>query len=327
MNRVGAVCYSFQYSIGLFSYNQREGERFDVFKFVEATRDAGGECAQIFYSMLDDLSDDDLKRLEAHGKDLDVLLEIHGGTALRPDYEKTIHKAAAAGVKVLGCSFGMMERPDKIATLKEWDEHVEKCRHRLKEIADIAKPLGVTIGVENHLDFTIQELHDLIKECDASNVGVIFDVGNPIGTLDDPLEAADLLGPYTVATHYKDFAVEEVTRGFVMTMVPLGCGSLQLPEITKRLLKHVSPDIGFAIEMMNGQQLKINWLEDRFWAPFRGASAQQVAATLRHIRGKSIDIAEYLPVDEVDKLPHDERLKLERDRIARCISYLKGLLE
>ncbi|NOZ22063.1 MAG: hypothetical protein GXP25_13355, partial [Planctomycetes bacterium] len=51
MNRVGAVCYSFQYSIGLFSYNKREGERFDVFKFVEATRDAGGECAQIFYSM------------------------------------------------------------------------------------------------------------------------------------------------------------------------------------------------------------------------------------------------------------------------------------
>jgi len=40
-------------------------------------------------------------------------------------------------------------------------------------------------------------------------VGVIFDVGNTVGTLDDPTEATDVLGPYTVATHYKDFAIEE----------------------------------------------------------------------------------------------------------------------
>ncbi|MBU0717129.1 MAG: sugar phosphate isomerase/epimerase [Planctomycetes bacterium] len=326
MIRVGAVCYSFQYSLGLFSYSKREGERFDVFRFVEATREAGGECAQIFHTLIDKLPDGELKRLDANGKDLDVLLEVHGGTALRPDYEETIRKAAMAGVKVVGCSFGMMMRPDKIATLKEWDEHMDKCRHRLKEIAGVAKALGITIGVENHLDFTIEELRNLVKDADASNVGVIFDVGNPIGTLDDPIEAADMLGPYTVATHYKDFAVEEVARGFVLTMVPLGCGSLQLPEITKRLVRHVPSDIGFAIEMMNGQQLKINWLEDRFWVPFRDKTARQVAATLRHIRGKAIDMSEYLPVDEVDKLPHEAHMKLEMDRMTRCVSCLKGLL-
>ena len=36
-NRVGAVAYSYQYSIGLFSYNDREGGRFDALQFVEAT--------------------------------------------------------------------------------------------------------------------------------------------------------------------------------------------------------------------------------------------------------------------------------------------------
>ena len=326
MNRVGLVSYSFQYSIGLFSYHDRPGEKLGAAQFVEKTRETGGEVAQLFHPMVDSLPEDDLTRLRKTAKDLDVVLEAHGGAAQRPDFERTMQIAAALGVRVVGCSFGMMMRPDKIATLKAWDEHLAQCRVRLRELLDAARPLNITIGIENHLDFTIEELRDLVVEMDSPNLGVILDVGNPLGTLDDPLGAADLLGPYTVATHYKDFAAEEVTRGLRLTMVPLGCGSLQLPEITRRLVKHVSPDTCFAIEMMNGQQLEINWLEDRFWAPFRGKTARQVAATLRHIRGTAIDITEFLPQKEVDNLSHEEHLALEANRSARCIAYLKGLL-
>ena len=218
-NRVGAVAYSYQHSIGLFSYNDRQGERFDALKFVEANHEAGGEVAQLYYTMIRDL-----------------------------------------------------------------DEN-------------------------------------------GPNVRVLFDVGNIIGTLDDPTEAADILGPLTVATHYKDFAIEEVARGFRFCMVPLGCGSLRLPEITERLLKHVDPEMGMSIEMINGQHFEVNWLEDRFWTAYRNKTARQLAATLRHVRGKAINIDEYKLIEEVDKLPHEEHVKYEQDRMARCITYLKGLLD
>jgi len=327
MNRVGIVCYSLQYHIGLFSYSDRPGDKINAVGFIEKTREAGGDCAQIFHNMVDDLSEDDIARLRKTAADLDVAIEVHGGSAERPTYEKTMQIAKAAGAKVIGCSFGMMMRPDKIATLADWDAHLAKCKARLAEVRDAAKEMDIIVGVENHLDFTIEELRDLIQEMDSPHIGVILDVGNPFGTLDDPLDTVDMLGPYTVATHYKDFAVEETTRGFRLTMVPLGCGSLKLPEITQLLVKYVSPDIGFAIEMMNGQTLDINWLEERFWAPFRGKTAAQLAATLRHVRGKAIDIDEFLPVDEVDKLPHDEHLALEMDRITRCVAHLKGLVK
>lgn len=191
----------------------------------------------------------------------------------------------------------------------------------------MAKSLGLTIGVENPLDFTVEELRDLIRRVDAPNVGVIFDVGNTIGTLDDPIDAADLLGPYTVATHYKDFAITETPSGFTFCRVPLGCGSLQLPAITKRLLKHADPKMGMSIEMMNGQHFQVNWLEDGFWVPFRNKSAAQVAATLRHIRGTAINMEEYNLVEEIDKLPHEAHLQLEQDRMTRCATYLKGVLD
>ena len=327
-NRVGAVAYGYQYSIGLFSYKDRPGARFDAVKFIEATHAAGGEVAQLFFTMIADLDQEGLKRLRHRAQELDVLLEVHGGSALGKwsKLEDTMLRAAALGCKVVGCSFGMLMRPDKIATLDAWDEHTMKCQARLRELAPQAKSLGLAVGVENHLDFSVEELRDLIKSVDSSHVGVIFDVGNTIGTLDDPTAAADILGPYTVATHYKDFAIEEVARGFRFTMVPLGCGSLRLRDITERLLRHVDPEMGMSIEMMNGQHFEVNWLEDRFWVPYRNKTARQVAATLRHIRGKAINIDELRLVEEIDKLPHREHLKLEQDRMIHCIAHLKDLL-
>ncbi len=327
-NRVGSVAYGYQYSIGLFSYKNRPGHRFDAVEFIEANHRAGGEVAQLFFSMVADLDEDGLKRLRRRAEELDVLLELHGGGAIGPKgaYEDTMRRAALLGCKVVGCTFGMLLRPRKIATLAAWDEHTRQCEARLRELAPLAKSLGLTIGVENHLDFTVEELRDLIRRIDSPQVGVILDVGNTVGTLDDPVEAADLLGPYTIATHYKDFAITETPKGFTFCMVPLGCGSLQLPAITKQLLKHANPEMGLSIEMMNGQHFDVNWLEEGFWSAFRDKPAPQVAATLRHIRAKAIDPKEYKLVEEIDALPHEERLQLEQDRMSRCIAYLKTTL-
>ena len=234
--------------------------------------------------------------------------------------------AAALGVKMVGCSFGMLSRPGR---LPRWPPGTAMSRSALPVFETWSTrrtSQDIIIGVENHLDFTLEEMVDLMKRADSPHAGVIFDVGNWIGTLDDPLDAADALGRYIVGTHYKDFAVEEVTRGFRFTMVPLGAGSLRLPEITARLEKQVRPEAAYCIEMMNGQQFEVPWLQDNFWPPFRNKTARQVAATLRHIRGKAIDINEFRPQIEVDKLPHEEHMKLENDRITRCIATLRHLL-
>lgn len=36
---------------------------------------------------------------------------------------------------------------------------------------------------------------------------------------------------------------------------------------------------------------------------------------------------EYKLVEEIDKLPHEAHLQLEQNRMARCIAYLKGVLD
>jgi hypothetical protein len=127
--------------------------------------------------------------------------------------------------------------------------------------------------------------------------------------------------------HTKHTSDSQQPRGFTFCIVPLGCGSLQLPAITRQLLKHADPKMGMSIEMMNGQHFQVNWLEDGFWVPFRNRSAAQVAATLRHIRRKEIDRQEYKLVEEIDMLAHEEHVKFEQARMTRCIAYLKSVLD
>lgn len=323
--RIGAVAYNFQYNIGLFTYKNRTGPRMDSVQFIEAVHRSGRNVAQLFGGMITSLDAEALKRIRTRAEELDVRLEVQGGTAQQANYIKIMEQSAALGVKMIGCSFGMLLRPDKIATRQAWEAHLQMCEARLRELIPHAQRLGLVIGVEDHLDFTLEELHGLIKKIDSPVVGVLFDVGNWLGTLDDPIAAGELLSAYTVATHYKDFAVEETPSGFRLTMVPLGCGSLDLPGITAALLKNLRPEANLSIEMMNGQQLEVKWLESRFWTAYQNKNAADVAATLNHVRRQTISRSEFQTLAEVDALPHEEHLQFEARQSQRCIEFLKKL--
>ena len=325
-HRIGAVAYTYSYALGLFAYKNRLGTRMDNVGFVEAVHHAGGNVAQLYGPTL--LGEDaaGLKRIRTRAEELDISLEVHGGTAQQATYPKIMEQTAALGAKIVGCSFGFMLRPDKITTLAAWDAHLGLCETRLRELIPYAKRLGLVIGVENHLDFSLEEMHGLMKRLDTPQVGVLFDVGNWLGTLDDPTEAAERLGPFTVATHYKDFAVEEMPFGFRLTMVALGCGSLDLPGITAALYKKLRPEANVAIEMINGQQLDIKWLERDFWPPFHTKNAAEVAATLNHIRRQKISVPDLRRLTDIDAMPNEEHLQFEARQAKRCIAYLQKLM-
>jgi 3-oxoisoapionate decarboxylase len=320
--RVGTATISFRYVVKSW---QKEG--FAAMKFLEASHKAGAEVVMMYDFLIDPLDANQLRQLRTRAEELNVAIEASGQYVFRPTYEHTMEQAAALGAKAIGAYSGFLLRPDKISTLELWDQHQAHTEARLRELAPVAKRLGMVVALENHLDFTIEELYQLMRRIDSPQIGVLFDVGNGIATLDDPIETAELLAPYVACTHFKDFAVEEVARGFRFTMVPLGAGSLQLHEIAKRLLGKVRPEVNFSIEMMNGQQFETHWLEEQFWVPYRGITGRSVAATLRHIRGKAIDIHRFVPETELDALPHERHVQFEFDKIKECIAYLKGVLD
>jgi sugar phosphate isomerase/epimerase len=86
------------------------------------------------------------------------------------------------------------------------DDLIDRVVPMLKRAAEAAEDAGVTLALENHIDFTSPEVVRIIEAVGSEFLKVNFDTGNTIRLFEDPVEAAARLAPYTVSTHTKDIA-------------------------------------------------------------------------------------------------------------------------
>jgi sugar phosphate isomerase/epimerase len=86
-------------------------------------------------------------------------------------------------------------------------DHMQKMIVPLRAAAEILEDEGIYLAIEDHCDFTAQELVEILDEVDSPNVGCALDTGNGIIVFDDPNEDNRLLAPYAITTHIKDMAI------------------------------------------------------------------------------------------------------------------------
>lgn len=110
----------------------------------------------------------------------------------------------------------------------------------LAEAAATAEGHGVTLALENHIDFTSQEIVRIVEAVGSDHLKVNFDTGNTIRLFEDPVEAATRLAPYTVSTHTKDIATR--VRGGSPAdnftwwpSCPIGEGVIDMPGVVEAL--------------------------------------------------------------------------------------------
>lgn len=107
-------------------------------------------------------------------------------------------------------------------------EQIEKLVPILREAAKIAKDNDVCLAVENNIDFTGEEMLQLIEAVDSEQVGVAFDSGNFVRLLDDPISALELLAAHTFTVRLKDVqpnpAEARPTDWDFFACVPIGQG-------------------------------------------------------------------------------------------------------
>jgi sugar phosphate isomerase/epimerase len=111
---------------------------------------------------------------------------------------------------------------------------------QFKECMAIANDSGVKLAVENHIDFTSDEILQLIEMVDDSNFGVNFDTGNFLRLLDDPVAGMEKLAPYVLATHCKDLDVDrkvDPREWFFFAGVPVGQGLVDNLKLAEYLAK------------------------------------------------------------------------------------------
>src|SRR5262249_29983167 len=162
-------------------------------------------------------------------------------------FEAEVRTAKAAGAAVLRTVLLPTRRYETFRSLRDFRAFRDRSWASLRLAGPVVARHGVWLAVENHKDFRASELADLLRRLKNEHVGVCLDLGNNVALLEDPLQTAQALAPWTQAVHLKDMAVAEHPDGFLLSEVPLGEGFLDLPRLFT-LLRHSRPVLCFSLD-------------------------------------------------------------------------------
>jgi 3-oxoisoapionate decarboxylase len=122
----------------------------------------------------------------------------------------------------------------------KYEPEIETIIAILKNGLPELKKYGITLGIENHDRFKATELRSVIEAISDDHVGVCLDSVNSIGAGEGLEWVADVLAPYTVNLHIKDFCIRRFPHnmGFTVAGAPTGKGMLDLSMIMEKLSKY-----------------------------------------------------------------------------------------
>ena len=173
------------------------------------------------------LSTGDLDRFADQATRLGIRVEV-GTRGIAPDHLRTyLGLAQRLGSPILRAVIDTANhRPPE-------DEIVGTLRALMPEF----KRAGVILAIENHDRFTARAFVRILKRIGSDHAGICLDTANSFGALEGPEVAVDMLGPWAVNLHVKDFTIYRASHrmGFTIEGRPAGQGRLDMPWLLERL--------------------------------------------------------------------------------------------
>ncbi len=92
---------------------------------------------------------------------------------------------------------------------------------------------SIVLAIENHDRLKAIEFATIIEKCNSGHVGICLDSVNSLGAGEDVMRVTEVLAPFTVNFHVKEFAIKRAGHkmGFSVEGSPLGKGMLPLEQI------------------------------------------------------------------------------------------------
>jgi sugar phosphate isomerase/epimerase len=266
---------------------------------------------------------DYLKRVRARAEELRMYLEV---LARLPgedtsEFEATVRAAKEAGAECIRTVCLSGRRYENFETLDSWKTFVSDSKARLTRAVRIADKHRFPIGLENHKDWTAEEMPALLRSYSSEYLGACIDFGNNLSLLDDSMEVVEALAPFLINTHIKDMGVEEYEEGFLLSEVPLGTGILDLKRIVA-LLRARRPAVKFSLDMLTRDPLRIPCLTPKYWVTFPERNGRFLARALSLVRVNKPK----QPLPRVTGLDGEARLQLEMHNLTASIAYARDEL-
>jgi sugar phosphate isomerase/epimerase len=164
----------------------------------------------------------------------DAEVRAESVAALQANMEQVV--ALGAERAFFGCQFlGRVTREGRI----------NFCVDMLRQVAPTAARLGLRMTQENYDYFTAADLVRICKEVGQPHVGIHSDTGNWLITGEDPVAGTEVVLPYTLHAHVRDYVVENGTYNGVA----VGDGVVDFVRVLPLLAKAPVEELIFSMEV------------------------------------------------------------------------------
>lgn len=245
--KLGINTYTYMWSIG-FKFGNREARSkkpMDAFALLKRAYDFDVHVVQYGPNLpLAHLSDAELELLVAQARAWDIELEL-GTRGLETDHlAQQVALARRIGARLLRT---IPEIAGETPPLQDIPGYLAAILPTLEEH-------GVKLGLENG-KIPAQELKWALDQVDSPLVGVVLDTVNSLAVPEGWKHVTQVLAPYTICLHLKDFVVQRVWHmmGFTVEGRPAGKGQIDIPWLLETL-KAARSDFNVIIELWPPEQ-------------------------------------------------------------------------
>jgi sugar phosphate isomerase/epimerase len=261
-------------------------------------------------------------KAEQHQAYVEGIVALPADEAAVPRFEAEVRAAKAAGATVLRTVTLNQRRYERFETLAAFKEFVKQSWKSLTVAEPVAARHGVQLAIENHKDWRVGELLDIVRRLDSRHVGICLDTGNSIALLEDPMQVVEAYAPRALTTHFKDMGVAEYEDGFLLSEVPLGEGFLDLQRIAETL-RRARPGVRINLEMITRDPLRVPCLTPKYWLTMDKVPGRDLAETLARVRKHKFPP----PLPTVSGLSRTEQVRIEDDNVRRSMRFARTQLK
>ncbi|OBQ62725.1 sugar phosphate isomerase/epimerase family protein [Mesorhizobium erdmanii] len=324
MLQVGLNPYGLTYHLGLQARGtpRANPKPAGLEGFIALATELGARVLEIWMPWLTELSDDAVIALRERLAGLGITPIVSGGLFVGEPLDDAFRAARLLRAKIIRTALTSVLCGDRNAAGEKWSEFAGIICARLQEWGPRAIAEGHVLAIENHQDFTSQELVDFCA-LGGEGVGVTFDTGNTFPVGEAPLDFVRRIAPHVRHVHLKDYRVQFTTEGYRLIRCAIGDGAVPFAELFAVLAEH-HDRMTAVLEPGALEARHVRFLSDDWWHGYPPKTAREFAACLRAAqRNRLPDDADYrTPWEREDD---GSLVSYELDMIRRSAANMRNL--
>jgi sugar phosphate isomerase/epimerase len=223
---LGLSSYTYTWAVGVpGSIPQKPLTAYDL---IDKTAGKGLALLQVADNLpLETLALTELDKLFLYARSKNISIEM-GGRGLTPEHTlKCLQTAERLHSPILRM----------VIDAHRFEPDIPSIVSIIHELEPEFKSRDIKLSIENHDRFKAREFEKIIVDAGSDRVGICLDSVNSMGAGEGFNTVADILIPYTINLHIKDFTIFRVSHkmGLIIEGRPAGKGMLNITELVTRI--------------------------------------------------------------------------------------------